>query len=423
MEEEIGISTESRKMRLTQTRDIHLQRRKDRFLLSNQNYSQEYQSLTDERNNRHQQQHQQQQANISSGTAPLMPSRKPNGLTFQSNNIPQQKTPPQSTYSLSNVQTSKPAESAEAMHSRLMELGQKAEGNQKTANTNTSSVPNPLIDPLASSALMSAGARVVASTNGGSIALDLSNTHDFAMNPVPKGALVQCYITRLKGGLKNMFSTSYECYLQLDDTFLIAAKRGSSAAFAFTTEKKKFEKTHDAFLGKLKSNFVGTEFTLYDTGLNPSKTDGKSDPSQLRRELSVVTYEANVLSSKGPRKMTVMTPVIRPDGSQAVWRPAKAVDGILANYKATCTEQLDVFVNKPPRWNDSVGAYVLNFNGRVTMASVKNFQLVREQGDQVVLQFGKTGKDQFTMDFTWPLSPYQAFAMCISSLDNKLACE
>ena len=35
-----------------------------------------------------------------------------------------------------------------------------------------------------------------------------------------------------------------------------------------------------------------------------------------------------------------------------------------------------VLRNKPPRWNQAVGAYCLNFGGRVTQASVKNFQLV-----------------------------------------------
>lgn len=35
-----------------------------------------------------------------------------------------------------------------------------------------------------------------------------------------------------------------------------------------------------------------------------------------------------------------------------------------------------VLRNKPPRWNQSMGAYCLNFGGRVTQASVKNFQLV-----------------------------------------------
>lgn len=80
--------------------------------------------------------------------------------------------------------------------------------------------------------------------------------------------------------------------------------------------------------------------------------------------------------------------------------------------------------NKKPRWNDQVGAYVLNFNGRVTMASVKNFQLVLpDDHETVILQFGRVGKDSFTMDFRFPISPIQAFAVCLSSFDGKLACE
>lgn len=47
-----------------------------------------------------------------------------------------------------------------------------------------------------------------------------------------------------------------------------------------------------------------------------------------------------------------------------------------------------------------VGAYVLNFYGRVTMASVKNFQLVStEDVDRIILQFGRVARDEFTMDF------------------------
>jgi len=75
----------------------------------------------------------------------------------------------------------------------------------------------------------------------------------------------------------------------------------------------------------------------------------------------------------------------------------------------------------------------LNFQGRVTVASVKNFQLVAatepaqsvSQSDQVkvILQFGKVGKDFFTMDYRYPLSAFQAFAICLSSFDTKLACE
>lgn len=67
---------------------------------------------------------------------------------------------------------------------------------------------------------------------------------------------------------------------------------------------------------------------------------------------------------------------------------------------------------------------MLNFGGRVTQASVKNFQLVSaEDQETVLLQFGRCGKDMFTMDFAWPLCALQAFAVCLSSFDRKLACE
>lgn len=34
--------------------------------------------------------------------------------------------------------------------------------------------------------------------------------------------------------------------------------------------------------------------------------------------------------------------------------------------------------NKTPVWNDDTQSYVLNFHGRVTQASVKNFQVVHD---------------------------------------------
>lgn len=99
-------------------------------------------------------------------------------------------------------------------------------------------------------------------------------------------------------------------------------------------------------------------------------------------------------------------------------------ESILDLIKDRNFRDLKYLINKPPRWNEQVGAYVLNFNGRVTMASVKNFQLVDpEEQNVVVLQFGRVGKDEFTMDVQYPMSPYQAFAITLSSFDSKIACD
>lgn len=44
--------------------------------------------------------------------------------------------------------------------------------------------------------------------------------------------------------------------------------------------------------------------------------------------------------------------------------------------KSESDKSVIVLKNREPVWCDETGSYVLNFNGRVSQASVKNFQLV-----------------------------------------------
>ena len=75
-------------------------------------------------------------------------------------------------------------------------------------------------------------------------------------------------------------------------------------------------------------------------------------------------------------------------------------------------------------WNDDTQSYVLNFHGRVTQASVKNFQIVHESDPEyVIMQFGRVAEDVFTMDYRYPMCALQAFGIALSSFDSKLACE
>ncbi|RWV92418.1 hypothetical protein GW17_00045210 [Ensete ventricosum] len=89
------------------------------------------------------------------------------------------------------------------------------------------------------------------------------------------------------------------------------------------------------------------------------------------------------------------------------------------------TEMPMVLRNKAPRWVEQLQCWCLNFGGRVTMASVKNFQLIAshpspplEQDEIIILQFGKVAEDMFTMDYRYPLSAFQAFAICLCSFSN-----
>jgi hypothetical protein len=103
-------------------------------------------------------------------------------------------------------------------------------------------------------------------------------------------------------------------------------------------------------------------------------------------------------------------------------------------------QDLLVFETKKPSWNKNLGAWTLNFNGRVKKASKKNFLISAKEGldsfedlevdvdgnetvagAKAYLRFGKNTKHRFIMDFRKPLSPVVALGICITSFAKKIA--
>ncbi len=148
------------------------------------------------------------------------------------------------------------------------------------------------------------------------------------------------------------------------------------------------------------------------------------DRSSQRQELSGVLYDTNVLGFKGPRRMTVILPGMSADGRRVDFKAISEHDGLIERYKSKNMEGVIALYNKTPVWSDETQSYVLNFHGRVTQASVKNFQIVHDNDvDYIVMQFGRVAEDVFTMDYRYPMCALQAFGVVLSSFDSKLACE
>lgn len=222
-----------------------------------------------------------------------------------------------------------------------------------------------------------------------------------------------------------------------------------------------------------RSNFLGTKFTIHDS---QAPVDGApfSTSRACRRisskqvsprvpacsyNIAHIAYELNVLGTRGPRRMqctlhsipsssmelgcSAPTPTefaSCSDDSHASMSISKSTSEFSGSLGTEVISTIDVksasplvLKNKAPRWHEQLQCWCLNFRGRVTVASVKNFQLVaalepsptlpQSELDKVLLQFGKIGKDIFTMDYRYPLSAFQAFAICLSTFDTKLACE
>ncbi|UYV71480.1 TULP4 [Cordylochernes scorpioides] len=74
--------------------------------------------------------------------------------------------------------------------------------------------------------------------------------------------------------------------------------------------------------------------------------------------------------------------------------------------------------NKAPLWNEVSQVYQLDFGGRVTQESAKNFQI--EYHGRQVLQFGRIHDNAYTLDFEYPFSPLQAFAVALANVTQRL---
>nr|KYP66777.1 Tubby-like F-box protein 2 [Cajanus cajan] len=258
--------------------------------------------------------------------------------------------------------------------------------------------------------------------------------------PGPRDSPIQCFIRR------NRETSTYILYIGLvpseneNDKLLLAAKkirRATGTDFIISLVANDFSRSSNTCVGKLRSNFLGTKFTIYD---NQAPNGAGIQTDTCNHVVSTIAYELNVLRARGPRRMhctmnsipvsaiqeggNAPTPTSFPQIIDEPFSPSPTLKGK--------TEPL-VLKNKAPRWHEQLQCWCLNFKGRVTVASVKNFQLVAAvdpshnvsaaEQEKVILQFGKIGKDIFTMDYRYPLSAFQAFTICLSSFDTKPACE
>ncbi|XP_026863249.1 tubby protein homolog isoform X6 [Electrophorus electricus] len=260
--------------------------------------------------------------------------------------------------------------------------------------------------------------------------MDVGDLEEFTLRPAPQGVTVKCRITRDKKGMDRGMYPTYYLHLERDDgkkVFLLAGrkrKKSKTSNYLISVDPTDLSRGGESFIGKLRSNLMGTKFTVYDNGMNPVKTTSSLEASNLRQELAAICYETNVLGFKGPRKMSVIIPGMNMDHERVCIRPRNEHESLLARWQNKSTESVIELHNKTPVWNDDTQSYVLNFHGRVTQASVKNFQIIHDNDpDYIVMQFGRVAEDIFTMDYNYPMCSLQAFAIALSSFDSKLACE
>ena len=173
-------------------------------------------------------------------------------------------------------------------------------------------------------------------------------------------------------------------------TMMYAERHGDSGDIVIG--KTSGEQFGEGYLAVMENNFWGNEFTLYDDGV-PDKVIAHFPEGFVRKreQRAFIKFDSNILGEQ-PRMLKV---TVKDDGVDRT------------------------FQNLPPKWNDRTECYTLNFYGRVSWPSAKNFELIEEDPDTIYLLFGKVGRDTFNLDYRSPLTMLQAFAIALSALARK----
>ncbi|NXN59959.1 TULP1 protein, partial [Rynchops niger] len=265
--------------------------------------------------------------------------------------------------------------------------------------------------------------------------IEVDNLEEFVLRPAPQGVTIKCRVTRDKKGMDRGLYPTY--YLHLDNdkkVFLLAGrkrKKSKTSNYLISIDPTDLSRGGENFIGKLRSNLMGTKFTVFDNGANPDRAN--ANWSNVRQELSAVVYETNVLGFKGPRKMTVIIPGMNADNERVPIRPRNVSLGpgwekLLGGWICWGSPWILPLLGRGKAFGGGLfwdaAAWVPPGKRGGTGARVPPQPLtVSPAADYIVMQFGRVADDAFTMDYNYPLCAVQAFAIALSSFDGKLACE
>ncbi|KAJ3216204.1 hypothetical protein HK099_005975 [Clydaea vesicula] len=222
---------------------------------------------------------------------------------------------------------------------------------------------------------------------------------------ISKESILRCRVFRKKNILDKAHP-SFFMYNEGDEKFLMAArkrKKSKDVNFIISKSLDGLTKNSKDYIAKLKANSQRTNFILMDARNFNEKAGNKG-----LKEIGVINYSKTVL----PREMNVAIPLESIEDNSA-----NCVD-ILKEMSNKNSDKIMFLKNKTPRWNDATQSHCLNFGGRVSLPSIKNFQLVSEKDEQtIIMQFGRCGPDFFSLDARWPMTPVEAFSIALTAFD------
>ncbi|CAJ2635575.1 unnamed protein product [Trifolium pratense] len=251
--------------------------------------------------------------------------------------------------------------------------------------------------------------------------------------PGPRDHLMKCFIRRIKGTSTFLLYLGSMLSKNKSSKFLLAAKRIKRAAridFVISLAADDFSPASNKYVGKLRSNFWCNKFTICDSqpphdasvqqNCRTSKRFNSKQVSPKSARCHLVSTISNVLFFRKKRNVHCimnyipisaiqkggnagLTPTSLPQIFDETICPSSALNQASA-------EPLILQNNAPMLWDDRSKSFQL------VAAVDPSHNVSPAERKRIILQCGMIEKDIFVMDYSFPISAFEAFAICLTSM-------
>mmetsp|Transcript_102700 Transcript_102700/g.162372 ORF Transcript_102700/g.162372 Transcript_102700/m.162372 type:complete len:393 (-) Transcript_102700:154-1332(-) len=174
-------------------------------------------------------------------------------------------------------------------------------------------------------------------------------------------------------------------------------------------------------VGQAKVNYVDIRIPPVSCGTEKSVWC----PVTMGRDLCGRSYSGSLGYSRHRRNSAPEFPSNDNDDLPKRWasKPeALDEDGSMSPPRSPTRSRVDLEVQpvrlhtKLPVWDEELESLVLSFKDRTVQSSPMNFMLRTEDNDSIVMQHAKMAANTFGLDYRYPLSTIQAFAVALTAL-------
>ena len=249
----------------------------------------------------------------------------------------------------------------------------------------------------------------------------------FIMSPLIEDKMLICDLKITKAGLS---LPKFSLCINTNQLLIMKAEKNFKLCFV---EYKIYViiQNNRHYIGKIKSNMFRNKFSFFDrdTLKKHSKfqylTPVVKTFLQKHHNLGTINFNESVLCCKSRKRISTMQIHLPHNTSKEYFsytiqkEDQSSVCDSSADTRRIISNRENNYEVKTlrPMWSEHYSSYYMNFTNRVRLPSKSNFILTL--GKINILQFGKIDNTSYALDFQYPLSLFQAFCICVSSIIAK----